>query len=57
MSIQHFMSYISKHYFCISNCRLNELVLCFKQCVNRLHLNATSDEASVFPLHCKDTFS
>ncbi len=56
MSIQHFMSYISKHYFCICNCRLNAFMSCFKQCVNKLHLNATSDETSVFPLHFKDTF-
>ncbi len=52
MSVQHFMSYISKHYFCIYNCRLNAFMSCIKQCVNTS--NATLDEASVFPLHCKD---
>ena len=34
MSIQHFMSCISKHYSCICNCRLNAFLSCTKQCVN-----------------------
>ncbi len=45
----HFMSYLSKHYFCICNCRLNA----FNVSVNT---STSSDEASAFPLHCKDAF-
>ncbi len=44
------MSYLSKHYFCICNCRLNAFMSVCK------YIYATSDEASVFPLHCKDEF-
>ncbi len=44
------MSYLSKHYFCICNCRLNAFMSVCK------YIYATSDEASAFPLHCKMHF-
>ncbi len=44
------MSYLSIHYFCICNCRLNAFMSVCK------YIYATSDEASAFPLHCTDNF-
>ncbi len=44
------MPYLSKHYFCICNGRLNAFMSVCK------YIYDTSDEASAFPLHCKDEF-
>ncbi len=48
--VTFYVLFISKHYFCICNCRLNAFMSVCK------YIYATSDEASAFPLHCKDEF-
>ncbi len=44
----HILCLIYQNYFCICNCRLDAFMSVCK------YIYATSDEASVFPLHCKD---
>jgi len=57
ISFQRFMFQISKHYLCICNCRLKHSMSIWAALNSvSIHLYASSDAASVFPLHCKDTF-